>query len=75
MPARRFLDQDRRPACGVRLRAIPCGWRHRRRGRACLQIGLRYTPNDSWFDFDILAGNAFDATSAKFFTFGVTVRF
>jgi hypothetical protein len=44
-------------------------------GIAGAQIGLRYTPNDSWFDFDILAGNAFDATSAKFFTFGVTVRF
>ncbi|MDI1287466.1 MAG: hypothetical protein PSV46_23985 [Reyranella sp.] len=39
------------------------------------QIGLRYTPNDSWFDFDFLAGNIFDGTSAKFFTVGVTVRF
>ncbi len=39
------------------------------------QIGLRYTPNDGWVDFDILAGNSFDATSPKFFTVGVTVRF
>ncbi len=44
-------------------------------GIAGAQIGLRYTPNDGWVDFDILAGNSFDATSPKFFTVGVTVRF
>lgn len=44
-------------------------------GIAGAQLGLRYTPNDGWVDFDILAGNSFDATSPKFFTVGVTVRF
>lgn len=47
----------------------------RQPGVAGTQVGLRYTPNDSWFDFDLLAGNTFDATSPKFFTLGATVRF
>lgn len=44
-------------------------------GIAGAQFGLRYTPNDSWFDFDLLAGNTFDQAGSKFFTLGVTVRF
>lgn len=39
------------------------------------QVGLRYTPNGGWVDFDILAGSIFDAASSRFFTLGVTVRF
>lgn len=43
------------------------------------QLGLRYTPriggHEGWFDFDVLVGNFFDATSTRFITLGVTVRY
>ena len=39
------------------------------------QMGLRFTPNDGPIDFDLLVGSFFDSASAKFITFGMTVRF
>jgi hypothetical protein len=39
------------------------------------QAGLRYTPHDGNIDFDLLVGTYYDATSTRFFTMGVTVRF
>ena len=44
-------------------------------GSGGFQMGLRYTPNDGWVDFDILAGSIIDSTSPRFFTVGVTVRY
>lgn len=39
------------------------------------QMGLRYTPNNGRYDFDLLVGTTFDDTNTLFATMGVTIRF
>jgi hypothetical protein len=39
------------------------------------QLGVRYTPNNGRFDFDLLVGTTFDDVTTQFITMGVTVRF
>lgn len=39
------------------------------------QAGLRFTPDKGPIDFDLMVANYFDATSTRFITLGVTVRF
>lgn len=44
-------------------------------GEAGVQMGLRYRPNDGPIDFNLLAGSILDSERARFFTFGVTIRY
>lgn len=47
----------------------------RRPGLTGNQLGVRYTPNNGRFDFDLLVGTTFDDVTTQFITMGVTVRF
>ena len=42
---------------------------------AGVQMGVRFTPKNSWFDFDFLAGSFLTSDQPRFFTVGVTVRY